>query len=245
MTREMMSVVPYKDESAGKKEQVARMFDTISARYDFLNHLLSLGIDRSWRRKAIRMLREGQPKYILDVATGTGDFAIQALSLNPDKVVGIDISEGMLSKGRAKLAERKLGERIELLKGDSENIPFEGNKFDAVTVAFGVRNFENLERGLQEIHRVLRPGGQLVVLEFSKPRIFPFRQIFNFYFRFILPRIGSLVSKDRSAYRYLPESVRDFPDGERFTAILRKVGFNQTACKELTFGISSVYSARK
>ncbi len=241
----MMSVVPYKDESAGKKEQVARMFDTISARYDFLNHLLSLGIDRSWRRKAIRMLREGQPKYILDVATGTGDFAIQALSLNPDKVVGIDISEGMLSKGRAKLAERKLGERIELLKGDSENIPFEGNKFDAVTVAFGVRNFENLERGLQEIHRVLRPGGQLVVLEFSKPRIFPFRQIFNFYFRFILPRIGSLVSKDRSAYRYLPESVRDFPDGERFTAILRKVGFNQTACKELTFGISSVYSARK
>ncbi len=241
----MMSVVPYKDESAGKKEQVARMFDTISARYDFLNHLLSLGIDRSWRRKAIRMLREGQPKYILDVATGTGDFAIQALSLNPDKVVGIDISEGMLNKGRAKLAERKLGERIELLKGDSENIPFEGNKFDAVTVAFGVRNFENLERGLQEIHRVLRPGGQLVVLEFSKPRIFPFRQIFNFYFRFILPRIGSLVSKDRSAYRYLPESVRDFPDGERFTAILRKVGFNQTACKELTFGISSVYSARK
>lgn len=221
------------------------MFDTISARYDFLNHLLSLGIDRSWRRKAIRMLRDGQPKYILDVATGTGDFAIQALSLNPDKVVGIDISEGMLSKGRAKLAERKLGERIELLKGDSENIPFEGNKFDAVTVAFGVRNFENLERGLQEIHRVLRPGGQLVVLEFSKPRIFPFRQIFNFYFRFILPRIGSLVSKDRSAYRYLPESVRDFPDGERFTAILRKVGFNQTACKELTFGISSVYSARK
>lgn len=241
----MMSVVPYKDESAGKKEQVARMFDTISARYDFLNHLLSLGIDRSWRRKAIRMLRDGQPKYILDVATGTGDFAIQALSLNPDKVVGIDISEGMLNKGRAKLAERKLGERIELLKGDSENIPFEGNKFDAVTVAFGVRNFENLERGLQEIHRVLRPGGQLVVLEFSKPRIFPFRQIFNFYFRFILPRIGSLVSKDRSAYRYLPESVRDFPDGERFTAILRKVGFNQTACKELTFGISSVYSARK
>ena len=221
------------------------MFDTISARYDFLNHLLSLGIDRSWRRKAIRMLRDGQPKYILDVATGTGDFAIQALSLNPDKVVGIDISEGMLSKGRAKLAERKLGERIELLKGDSENIPFEENKFDAVTVAFGVRNFENLERGLQEIHRVLRPGGQLVVLEFSKPRIFPFRQIFNFYFRFILPRIGSLVSKDRSAYRYLPESVRDFPDGERFTAILRKVGFNQTACKELTFGISSVYSARK
>lgn len=221
------------------------MFDTISARYDFLNHLLSLGIDRSWRRKAIRMLRDGQPKYILDVATGTGDFAIQALSLNPDKVVGIDISEGMLNKGRAKLAERKLGERIELLKGDSENIPFEGNKFDAVTVAFGVRNFENLERGLQEIHRVLRPGGQLVVLEFSKPRIFPFRQIFNFYFRFILPRIGSLVSKDRSAYRYLPESVRDFPDGERFTAILRKVGFNQTACKELTFGISSVYSARK
>lgn len=241
----MMSVLPYKHESAGKKEQVARMFDTISARYDFLNHLLSLGIDRSWRKKAVRMLRNDRPEYILDVATGTGDFAIQALTLNPAKVIGIDISEGMLSKGRAKLAERKLGERIELLKGDSENIPFEENKFDAVTVAFGVRNFENLERGLQEIHRVLRPGGQLVVLEFSKPRIFPFRQIFNFYFRFILPRIGSLVSKDRSAYRYLPESVREFPDGERFTDVLKSVGFNHTSCKALTFGISSVYSARK
>jgi demethylmenaquinone methyltransferase/2-methoxy-6-polyprenyl-1,4-benzoquinol methylase len=241
----MMSVVPYKHESTGKKEQVARMFDSISGRYDFLNHLLSLGIDRSWRRKAIRMLRDSQPRYILDVATGTGDFAIQALSLNPVKIVGIDISEGMLSKGRTKLAERNLGERIELLKGDSENIPFEENKFDAVTVAFGVRNFENLERGLQEIHRVLRPGGQVVILEFSKPRMFPFRQIFNFYFRFILPRIGSLVSKDRSAYRYLPESVREFPDGDRFIAILQKVGFNHTTCKELTFGISSVYSARK
>ena len=240
-----MSVVPYKHESTGKKEQVARMFDTISARYDFLNHLLSLGIDRSWRKKAIRMLRDDRPKYILDVATGTGDFAIQALEINPVKVIGIDISDGMLSKGRAKLAERKLGERIELLKGDSENIPFEENKFDAVTVAFGVRNFENLERGLKEIHRVLRPGGQLVVLEFSKPRMFPFRQIFDFYFRFILPRIGSLVSKDRSAYRYLPESVREFPDGDRFTAILKSVGFNHTACKALTFGISSVYSARK
>src|SRR5690606_23388793 len=212
--------VPYKHESAGKKEQVARMLDTISARYDLLNHLLSLGMDRSWRRKAIRMVRDDKPKYILDVATGTGDFAIQALTLNPDKVIGIDISEGMLSKGRAKLAERKLGERIELLKGDSENIPFEENKFDAVTVAFGVRNFENLERGLQEIHRVLRPGGRLTILAFSGARMFPFRQIFNFYFRFILPQIGSLVSKDRSAYRYLPESVMEFPAGERFTTIL-------------------------
>lgn len=221
------------------------MFDNISSRYDFLNHLLSLGIDRSWRRKAIRMLRDSRPKLILDVATGTGDFAIQALTLEPTKIIGIDISEGMLSKGRAKLAERGLGERIELLKGDSENIPFEENKFDAVTVAFGVRNFENLERGLQEIHRVLRPGGQLVVLEFSKPRMFPFRQIYSFYFRFILPRVGGLVSKDQSAYRYLPESVRDFPDGERFTAILQSVGFNHTTCKALTFGISSVYSARK
>lgn len=241
----MMAVVPYKHESTGKKEQVARMFDNISSHYDFLNHLLSLGIDRSWRRKAIRMLSDARPKHILDVATGTGDLALQALTLNPEKVTGIDISEGMLCKGRAKLAERKLGDRIELLKGDSENIPFAENKFDAVTVAFGVRNFENLERGLTEIYRVLRPGGQLVVLEFSKPRMFPFRQIYNFYFRFILPRIGSVVSKDRSAYRYLPESVRDFPDGERFTAILRSVGFNHTTCEALTFGISSVYSARK
>lgn len=221
------------------------MFDSISGRYDFLNHFLSLGVDRIWRRKAINMLRSHKPEFILDVATGTGDLAIQALTLNPVKVTGIDISEGMLNKGRAKLAARQLNDRVELLTGDSENIPFGENKFDAVTVAFGVRNFEDLEKGLREIYRVLRPGGHLVVLEFSRPGLFPFKQVYNFYFRRILPGIGRLISKDRAAYTYLPESVRHFPDGENFTNILRNVGFKNTTCKSLTFGISSVYSGQK
>jgi demethylmenaquinone methyltransferase / 2-methoxy-6-polyprenyl-1,4-benzoquinol methylase len=240
-----MPVVPYKHETAGKKEQVAKMFDNISRRYDFLNHFLSLGIDRNWRKTAINVLRPYSPQHILDVATGTGDFAIQALKLNPLKVIGIDISEGMLSKGRAKLKEKRLNERVELLNGDSENIPFEENKFDAVTVAFGVRNFEDLEKGLYEIHRVLRPGGHIVVLEFSRPRHFPFKQVCNFYFRFILPKIGRIISKDRAAYTYLPESVKAFPDGEDFINILRSVGFKKTTCKSLTFGVSSVYTGQK
>jgi len=241
----MMAALPYKDETTGKKRQVAKMFDNISGKYDFLNHFLSLGVDKTWRRKAINTLMPYKPQFILDVATGTGDFAIQALKLKPVKVTGIDISEGMLNKGRAKLAARQLTGRVELLAGDSENIPFEENKFDAVTVAFGVRNFEDLERGLREIYRVLRPGGHLVVLEFSSPRLFPFRQIYNFYFRHILPKIGRLISKDQAAYTYLPESVRLFPDGEKFTNILRSVGFKKTTCKSLTFGISSVYSGQK
>lgn len=243
--KRMMSVLPYKHETTGKKQQVAKMFDNISSHYDFLNHFLSLGIDTVWRKKAINLLRAHRPRLILDVATGTGDFAIQALTLNPVRVTGIDISDGMLSKGRAKLAARQLTGRVELLAGDSENIPFEENKFDAVTVAFGVRNFEDLERGLREIYRVLRPGGHLVVLEFSSPRSFPFRQLYNLYFRHILPGIGSLISKDRAAYTYLPESVRSFPDGENFTNILRNAGFKKTTCKSLTFGISSVYSGQK
>lgn len=221
------------------------MFDNISGKYDFLNHFLSLGVDKIWRRKAINLLKPHKPRFILDVATGTGDFAIQALTLDPVKVTGIDISEGMLNKGRAKLAARQLNGRVELLAGDSENIPFAENKFDAVTVAFGVRNFEDLEKGLREIYRVLRPGGHLVVLEFSRPRLFPFKQVYNFYFRRILPGIGRLVSKDRAAYTYLPESVRHFPDGDNFTNILRNVGFKKTTCKALTFGISSVYSGQK
>jgi demethylmenaquinone methyltransferase / 2-methoxy-6-polyprenyl-1,4-benzoquinol methylase len=240
-----MTVVPYKDEQSGKKEQVAKMFDNISHRYDFLNHFLSLGIDRGWRRKAIALLREQKPKQILDVATGTADFAIQALSLNPDKIYGIDISAGMLEFGKKKIVERKLSNKIELILGDSENIPFGENKFDAVTVAFGVRNFENLEKGLREIHRVLRPGGKLVVLEFSRPKAFPMKQLYNFYFKAILPRIGRMVSSDQSAYTYLPESVEAFPDGEDFIRILESTGFNQTRCKALTFGISSIYSATK
>lgn len=240
-----MEVVPYKEDKATKKEQVARMFDSISHRYDFLNHFLSLGIDTAWRKKAITMLRPHQPKIILDVATGTGDFALQALRINPDKVIGVDISEGMLDEGRKKMVNRRVTDKIELLSGDSEKLPFEENKFDAVTVGFGVRNFENLKQGLEEIRRVLKPGGMLVILEFSRPKKFPFKHVYNFYFKFILPKLGRMISRDKVAYSYLPESVEAFPDGDDFTAILKSVGFNQTACKPVTFGISSIYSARK
>jgi demethylmenaquinone methyltransferase/2-methoxy-6-polyprenyl-1,4-benzoquinol methylase len=239
-----MDVVPYK-EGVSKKDQVARMFNNISHRYDFLNHLLSLGIDKIWRRKAIGILQSIQPKQILDVATGTGDFALQAMSLNPEKITGIDISEGMLEVGRKKIRARNLESKIELVQADSENIPFSHNKFDAVTVAFGVRNFENLRRGLSEILRVLKPGGMLVVLEFSKPATFPFKQVYNFYFRFILPRIGSIVSNDKAAYTYLPKSVEAFPDGEDFLHILHDVGFKNTKCSSLSFGISTIYIGTK
>lgn len=240
-----MMVVPYKEEHAGKKEQVAKMFDNISGRYDFLNHLLSLGIDIRWRRKAILELTEIRPKLILDVATGTGDFAIQALDLQPDKVIGIDISEGMLDVGRKKMKERHLDQKIELRSGDSENLPFEENKFDAVIVAFGVRNFENLEKGLAEIFRVVKPGGKVVILEFSKPSHFPFKQLYNFYFKFVLPKIGRLISQDQAAYTYLPESVQAFPDGNDFLKILSGIGYKNAACQPLTFGISSLYTGIK
>jgi demethylmenaquinone methyltransferase / 2-methoxy-6-polyprenyl-1,4-benzoquinol methylase len=240
-----MAVLPYKDDSSAKKQQVAKMFDNISARYDFLNHLLSMGIDKGWRRKAIAMLKPLRPKAILDVATGTGDFAIQAMELAPDKITGVDISEGMLEVGRKKIEKLGLSNRIDLKSGDSENLGFPENNFDAVIVAFGVRNFENLEKGLGEIFRVLKPGGMLVVLEFSRPRAFPFRQIYNFYFKAILPKIGQLISKDKSAYTYLPQSVEAFPDGAAFETILKNIGFKDTSCRPVTFGISSIYSARK
>jgi demethylmenaquinone methyltransferase/2-methoxy-6-polyprenyl-1,4-benzoquinol methylase len=240
-----MAVVPYKEENTSKKEQVARMFNNISHRYDFLNHFLSLGIDRGWRKKAVNLLRPLKPRQLLDVATGTGDFALQALSLNPEKITGVDISEGMLQVGRKKMQDRNVADKIVLQLADSENLPFEENKFDAVTVGFGVRNFEHLERGLEEIFRVLRPGGVAVILEFSRPRKFPFKQGYNFYFKFILPKIGRIVSSDKTAYTYLPESVEAFPDGEDFLRILRDVGFKQTQCKSLTFGISSIYTGIK
>ncbi len=240
-----MTVVPYKEDRSGKKAQVARMFDSISGNYDFLNHFLSAGIDIRWRRKAIKLLADGNPKLILDVATGTGDFAVEALSLHPDKVIGVDISEGMLEVGRKKMKERGFDPKIELMSGDSENLPFEENKFDAVIVAFGVRNFENLEKGLAEMRRVLKPGGRMVVLEFSKPKMFPVKQLYNFYFRFILPKIGKLVSRDPAAYTYLPESVEAFPDGDKFIHILDQLGFKNTACKPLTLGISSLYTGIK
>ncbi len=243
------SVVPYKDQDASKKAQVAQMFDNISPRYDFLNHFLSLYIDVYWRKTAIKTLRtllpSPQEATILDVATGTGDFGLEALRLKPKKVIGVDISEGMLSYGREKIKKRGLEDKIELLSGDSENLPFEDNSFDAVIVAFGVRNFENLEKGLANILRVLKPDGALVVLEFSKPRNFPMKQLYNFYFKYILPVVGRLISKDKAAYQYLPDSVQAFPDGEKFTAILNKIGFQTTQCKKLTFGTCAIYQGKK
>jgi len=240
-----LTVVPYKNDAASKKVQVARMFDAISGKYDFLNHFLSLGIDIRWRKKAIKLLAKAQPKLILDVATGTGDFAIEALKLNPEKIIGVDISEGMLDVGRKKMKERGFEQFIELKAGDSENLPFEENKFDAVIVGFGVRNFENLEKGLAEILRVMKPGARVVVLEFSKPRVFPMKQLYSFYFKFILPKVGRFFSQDSSAYTYLPESVQAFPDGNDFLSVLSKLGYKNATCQPLTFGISSLYTATK
>ena len=241
----MQQVVPYKDKNTGKKEQVAQMFDSISPRYDLLNRVLSAGIDVQWRKKAIRLLRPAQPKLLLDIATGTADFAIEALSLNPDKIIGVDISEGMLSIGREKLKKKGLDSRIELRSGDSEKLDFPDNTFDAIIVSFGVRNFENLEKGLSDMLRVLKSGGTCVILEFSKPKAFPFKQFYNFYFKHILPFIGSTISKDNAAYTYLPASVAVFPEGTAFVRILERLGYTHTQCISLTFGISSIYTGKK
>jgi demethylmenaquinone methyltransferase/2-methoxy-6-polyprenyl-1,4-benzoquinol methylase len=240
-----MGVVPYKDKEGSKKEQVTEMFDNISPKYDLLNHLLSAGIDIYWRKRAIRLLKKQQPKIILDIATGTGDFAIEALSLNPEKIIGVDISEGMLAVGREKIAKLKKDNIISLQSGDSESLTFANNYFDAIIVSFGVRNFQNLLAGLTEMNRVLKPTGTCVVVEFSKPRSFPFKQLYNFYFKYILPLIGKTVSKDSSAYTYLPESVQAFPDGEAFLDIFKKAGFINTKCIPLTFGICSIYVGQK
>lgn len=238
-------VVPYKEDSSTKKQQVARMFDSISGRYDFLNHFLSLGIDILWRKKAIALLRDLQPKTILDVATGTGDFSIEALSLKPEKIIGVDISEGMLEVGRQKMRKRKIDSIIELRLGDSENLPFTDNFFDAVIVAFGVRNFEDMKGGLTEMLRVVKPGGKVIVLEFSRPSKFPMKQLYRVYFTTILPLIGRWVSRDQAAYRYLPESVQAFPDGKDFVKILSDIGYKNPQCNPLTFGISSLYWGTK
>ena len=240
-----MTVVPYKNNALGKKKQVALMFDNISPKYDLLNHMLSFGIDRIWRRKAINLLKPHHPEQILDIATGTGDFAIQALKLNPESIKGIDISEGMIEQGKEKIIKRNLENKIELMLGDSENLVFEDNKFSAVIVAFGVRNFENLNKGLSEMYRVLNKNGKVVILEFSKPSKFPFKQVYNLYFKYILPIIGKMVSRDHSAYTYLPESVQVFPEGDDFLTILSNVGFKEVRCIPLTFGISSIYTGTK
>ncbi len=242
-----MEVKPYEIDGS-KKQQVSQMFDNIAGKYDFLNHFLTLNIDKTWRRKMIAELVSVQPKQVLDVATGTGDVAINTikqLKIKDLKIKGLDISAEMLNVGRKKINAEGLSETIELMLGDSEQLPFEDNKFDALTVAFGVRNFENLERGLQEMHRVLRGGGKLVVLEFSKPTTVPFRQLYNFYFKNILPLIGKLTSKDNRAYTYLYESVQAFPDGHNFITVLNKIGFKETQCKPLTLGICSIYTGIK
>ncbi len=238
-------VTPYKNQTTSKKEQVAAMFDNIAPKYDFLNQLLSLGIHKGWRRKAIRLLEAQKPKTILDIATGTADFAIEAMKLDPTKVVGVDISEGMLKLGRDKINKLGLQNKIELKSGDSESLPFSDNSFDAITVGFGVRNFENLEKGVADIYRVLNPDGMLVILEFSKPIHFPVKQVYNFYFKYVTPFVGKLFSKDSSAYTYLPESVNAFPAGEEFLKILNNAGFKETKAISLTFGIASIYIARK
>lgn len=237
-------VKPYKADGS-KKEQVAEMFDNISQRYDFLNHLLSLNIDKGWRRKVVKTVAEKKPEKILDVATGTADLAIALTKANPKEITGIDISAGMLSVGQKKIEARKLDKIITLTQADSENLPFEDESFDVVTVAFGVRNFENLEKGLSEIQRVLRKDGKLLVLEFSQPSSFPFKQLYKFYFKNILPGLGKLVSKDSSAYTYLPESVDAFPYGDRFITILNKLGFQNSSYKEVTLGVAMIYDATK
>ena len=240
-----MTTLPDKFSEQSKKDQVEEMFNDISPRYDLLNHLLSANIDKLWRRNAIQKLKPQKPELILDIATGTGDFAIAATRINHAKVIGIDISEGMLEVGRRKLKKKKLTESIELLKADSENLPFENDKFDAAIVGFGVRNFENLKKGLTEINRVLKPGGVFYILEFSKPVKSPYKQIYQFYFTKILPFIGRIISKNSSAYTYLPESVNEFPDGELFLTILAEVGFVKNKCFQQTFGIASIYEAYK
>ncbi len=240
------TVKPYNNNDADKKKQVADMFDNISGTYDFLNHFLSFGIDIIWRKKAIRTLKATQPQYLLDVATGTGDFALEALRmLRPRKIIGVDISQGMLDVATEKIVKKGLGDRFEVTLGDSENLPFATDTFDAVTVAFGVRNFEHLEKGLTDICRVLKPGGKAVILEFSKPRGFPVKQLYHFYFNHVTPRIGKLFSKDHRAYSYLPESVAQFPDGQQFTDILRRVGFSQAISRPQTFGICTLYIGTK
>ncbi len=238
-------VTPYKDSELGKKEQVTQMFDTISKNYDGLNRVISFGIDIKWRKRVVAVLKIRKPNTILDIATGTGDLAINMIETGAKKIVGLDISPGMLEVGKTKVEERKLDSIIEMVVGDSENLPFEENSFDAVTVAFGVRNFETLEKGLAEIYRVLKPKGTFVVLETSVPTKFPFKQGYRFHCNYILPLVGRLFSQDRSAYTYLSESAAVFPHGENFNNILRKIGFIEIENKPQTFGVASIYVATK
>lgn len=240
----METVKPYKTNKSKKKE-VARMFDNISGKYDFLNHFLSMGTDKLWRRKAIKMLKPFSPKNILDVATGTGDFALAALTLKPDKIVGVDISSGMLDKGRIKIQKKKVSHIIEMTQADSENLPFDDNTFEAVTVAFGIRNFEDLKKGLSEMLRVVKPGKPIAIIEFSKPKKFPVKQLFNFYSKKIIPKLGKSISKDAAAYQYLPDSIAVFPEGKELVDILQQTGYKNVIVKPLSGGIASIYLGLK
>ncbi|MEO5775929.1 MAG: bifunctional demethylmenaquinone methyltransferase/2-methoxy-6-polyprenyl-1,4-benzoquinol methylase UbiE [Flavobacterium sp.] len=239
-------ITPYKDSSLGKKEQVAQMFDNISGSYDGLNRVISLGIDMKWRKKVVALVAEKNPKIILDIATGTGDLVIMmANNTAAKKIIGLDISAGMLEVGQQKIDEKKLSEKIEMVLGDSEKMPYDDNYFDAITVSFGIRNFENLEKGLAEIYRVLKPNGIFVILETSVPVKFPFKQGYTFYTKFILPIIGKIFSKDNNAYGYLSESAANFPFGETLNNILRKISFIECKAMPQTFGVATIYTATK
>lgn len=240
-----MKVTPYEHSSDSKKQQIELMFDNISPKYDFLNRSLSLGIDVWWRKKMMLELKGHALNQVLDIATGTADVALATSKLKPNSIIGVDISEGMLAVGRIKVEKKGLSSLIKLQKADSENLPFSENQFDAITVAFGVRNFEHLSKGLDEMCRVLKPGGKLVILEFSRPRIFPVKQLYDFYFRYFCPWWGKVVSKDNSAYKYLYDSVSAFPEGEQFLTIAQQSGFKQLKAQRLTFGIVSLYTATK
>ncbi len=239
------NVTPY-DSNEEKKSQVKNMFDGIAPKYDFLNHFLSLGIDIIWRKIALNKLKGLDNTSILDIATGTGDLAIEAVNrLSPKEVVGLDIAVNMLAIGEEKSKKKNLDKIIKFVPGDSENLQFENNKFNTVMAAFGVRNFQNLEKGLSEMHRVMKPGGSLMILEFSSPRVFPIKQLYNFYFKNILPIVGKIISKDNRAYTYLYESSSKFPAFEQFTSILDKIGFKDSRYYSLTFGVCCIYIAKK
>ena len=239
------NITPYKDSELGKKEQVAQMFDAISGNYDGLNRVISFGIDVKWRKKVVQLVSDKNPKIVLDIATGTGDLALLMTKTTAEKIIGLDISAGMLAVGREKIQAKNLSNKIEMILADSENMPFENDTFDAITVAFGVRNFENLEKGLTEILRVLKPNGVFVILETSVPEKTPFKQGYQFYSRNILPLIGKLFSKDNSAYQYLSDSASVFPYGEALNNILRKIGFIEVIAMPQTFGVATIYSASK
>lgn len=243
--KEVEKLKPYSESSEEKKIQIEQMFDNIAVKYDFLNHLLSAGIDILWRKRAIKELQSLAPKTIMDMATGTGDFAFEALALNPDKIIGIDLSQNMLDVGIEKSRLKNITDKIDFVKGDAEHLNYANDYFDAITVGFGVRNFQNLQAGLTELHRVLKIGGRIAILEPSFPKNPLIKYLFIFHFKYVTPFIGKLFSKDDSAYKYLPSSVEAFPQGETFNQLMREVGYINTKCIPLTFGICTLYLAEK